>query len=334
MSEFKKVSIFETIGRKVYSDQYGLVNNNGISISIFDNITNQWYNDASVFIKTNGKYETLRDKYQTFDITKIFSKKLYIFNSSYRNNYYYGYRNHVSVPQNDEQAKDIKFSTIKISFGNLSVQVNKIDKQAFNIEVWVAENDNWEMYRVKYHQLRKGDLVYYEDLKCTCIVDQILEPNPQGELCVIKSLKDDATHAIKSDNRNLYWVPYIEHKGELAIFNEMKNEPALSPFVLEERISSQFGNTPTRNIFWQPVNEASQYIVSVYKYYHDSNDCNNRLYHMANYTVDRNTYFLIIKDLVDEKFIFTVAAENRSGEIIAKSRGIIDEGKPQFWKET
>ena len=44
-------------------------------------------------------------------------------------------------------------------------------------------------------------------------------------------------------------------------------------------------------------------------------------YKLAEYDVDRNTYFLALDKLVGG-FVFKVCAEDRNGNIIAKSRGI------------
>lgn len=55
------------------------------------------------------------------------------------------------------------------------------------------------------------------------------------------------------------------------------------------------------------------------------------LYFMAEYRVERNRCFLAIPDLIDNGFIIQVAAENREGNIIAKSRGILDQGNPRDW---
>lgn len=319
MLEFKKVNIFETYGKKVYSDQYGPMDIK-FSLSVYSSSSNQWYDDSRVYIKSFKNYERLCYKYKTIDIRNIFGRKLFI-----HRRYDYGYRNY--VPQNDEEAECINISKIKLNFNNCTLEIDKSNKKAFDIDIWVAESDNWEFKRVKFHQLKKGDVVYYDKLGCSCEVDWVHEHDmyPMGML-VIKSLKDGTKHSIKSDDTDLYWVPYEEHKGELAIFNELKNERALSPYVIDE--------DNLRNVFWQPVEEASQYIVSLYKYYVDrNNDCKNRLYHMKDYVVERNCHFLTLEHLIGGDYIFVVSAENRGGEIIAKSRGIHDSGFPQFWQE-
>lgn len=318
MLEFKKVNIFETYGKKVYSDQYGPINCK-FTFKVYVSSSREWYDASSLFLKVGKTYERLSDKYQTIDFKKIFGRKLFI----RQNNYYYRYN---SIPQSDDDAKCIAFSEIKFEFNNFDLHIKKSDKKAFDIDVWVAENDNWKMRRAIYHQLKKGDFVYYAGLKCTCEVVLVNEPHILKSLFIIKPLNDEKLLPVNPDDDNVYWLPYEEHNSELAVFSEMKNELALSPYVLKE--------DNIRNVFWQPIEEASCYTVSIYKFYvNKNNECLNRLYHMEDCIVDRNCHFLTLEHLIGGDYIFVVSAENRGGEIIAKSRGIHDSGFPQFWQE-
>lgn len=100
-------------------------------------------------------------------------------------------------------------------------------------------------------------------------------------------------------------------------FNSALNEAELNPYVLRRGA--------TINIHWESIKDAAEYIVTMYK-------CIGRkVYFMADFRVERNKCFLAISDLIDNGFIIQIAAENREGNIIAKSRGILDQGNPRDW---
>lgn len=114
----------------------------------------------------------------------------------------------------------------------------------------------------------------------------------------------------------------LQVAGDLPIlqsFNEKMDECKLDPFILRRG--------STMNIHWKPVPEAAEYIVRIYKFISEISS----LYFMSEYQIDRNRCFLAISNLIDNGFIVQIAAENREGNIIAKSRGILDLGRPKNW---
>ena len=87
------------------------------------------------------------------------------------------------------------------------------------------------------------------------------------------------------------------------------------------------------NIYWQQIPNAARYIISLYK--RDNRPYLQQIYPLKDYIVERGEGFLPIKDLLGSDYIAVVKAEDRSGEIIAQSRGIAVSGNrsyPQFWK--
>ena len=102
-------------------------------------------------------------------------------------------------------------------------------------------------------------------------------------------------------------------------FNTALEEAKLKPFVLRRGTII--------NVHWNPIPKAAEYIVTLYKSLFGA----AALYFMAEYPVERNRCFLAIPDLIDNGFIIQVAAENREGNVIAKSRGILDQGNPRDW---
>lgn len=100
-------------------------------------------------------------------------------------------------------------------------------------------------------------------------------------------------------------------------FNASLDEHKLNPLVLRKGANM--------NIHWMNVPDAAEYVVIVSKYIW------GRLYFMAEYRVEHNKCFLTLSNLVDNGFIVQITAESREGNVIAKTRGILDQGRPQDW---
>ena len=159
--------------------------------------------------------------------------------------------------------------------------------------------------------------------KGTVTVEEVFKSlSKDNKICVVKDL-DRNLISISSkfedmEGNLLIELPYAHFKRELEIFNEgIINEAALSPFVVHSKESNLI------NIYWQLIAEASGYIVELYKYMPNLVG-QKKLYHLKDYFVDRDSRYLAIENLVGTDFIFVVKAENRNGDIIAKSRGIKD----------
>ena len=56
------------------------------------------------------------------------------------------------------------------------------------------------------------------------------------------------------------------------------------------------------------------------------------MYHLNDYSVDRNEKMFVISGLIGNTFVFKVSAEDRSGKTIALSRGIVN-GYPKYLVE-
>ena len=125
---------------------------------------------------------------------------------------------------------------------------------------------------------------------------------------------------------DVYKIPYQSPlTNESEQFNVCKNELQLSPYMLNA--------DKQLNIYWQQIPNAARYIISLYK--RDNRPYLQQIYPLKDYIVERGEGFLTIKDLLGSDYIAVVKAEDRSGEIIAQSRGIAASGNksyPQFWK--
>ena len=113
-------------------------------------------------------------------------------------------------------------------------------------------------------------------------------------------------------------IPQISNGNSIfQAFNTALNEASLNPYVLRRGT--------TINIHWVPIKDAAEYTITFHKI------IGNKVYFMTEYHVERNRCFLATSDLIDNGFVVQVAAENRDGKILAKSRGILDRGNPRDW---
>ena len=89
---------------------------------------------------------------------------------------------------------------------------------------------------------------------------------------------------------------------------------AIDPLLLKTYVERS--NT-TFNVYWKTIDEASEYRVEVYKY------VTGVWYKLSDINVDRNTGYIAINDLVGNGYIFRVVAEDRNGNMLARSKGMI-----------
>jgi hypothetical protein len=73
----------------------------------------------------------------------------------------------------------------------------------------------------------------------------------------------------------------------------------------------------TFNVYWKMLEDASGYRVELYKH------ISGVWYKLTEFDADRNNGYASITDLVGDGYVFRVVAEDRSGNIIARSAGIV-----------
>lgn len=218
----------------------------------------------------------------------------------------------------------------------VTAQIERGNLPTSRSTVWMCEEiqnmpsqDILKLYqRPLFLDLQVGQAVFHKDLgKCT-IVKIYEQPDMEDRMIDIQS-ENQEVRTIKfssSESNSVYKIPYqslITNESEQ--FNVCKNELQLSPYMLiaDKQI----------NIYWQQIPNAARYIISLYK--RDNRPYLQQIYPLKDYIVERSEGFLSIKDLLGSDYIAVVKAEDRSGEIIAKSRGIAVSGNksyPQFWK--
>ena len=218
----------------------------------------------------------------------------------------------------------------------VTAQIERGNLPTSSSTVWICEEiqnmsqqELFSLYqRPLFLDLQIGQSVFHKNLgKCT-IVKIYEQPDTEDRMVDIQAANQGIS-AIKfsgSDSDAVYKIPYQSPStNESEQFNVCKNEFQLSPYMLtaDKQI----------NIYWQQIPNAARYIISLYK--RDNRPYMQQIYPLKDYIVERSEGFLPIKDLLGSDYIAVVKAEDRSGEIIAKSRGIAVSGNksyPQFWK--
>lgn len=195
-----------------------------------------------------------------------------------------------------------------------------------NEMIWATKEEIRSYYPVIWMDLKVGQKYFVVD-KGVCEVTKVYDYPVKGvdSLCDV-IYKDGTTETInRSDNRFGY-IP-LDVVNELDQFNDSLNEIHLQPLL------SRHPERDLINIMWQPIDDAARYIVKLYKYVNKAN--RREVYFMKDYIAERNEHFVAIKDIVSSIYsecIIVVTAENREGEIIARSRGIAASGEePKWW---
>ena len=217
-----------------------------------------------------------------------------------------------------------------------AVQIGRENLSVLPLHTWFCEEiQNLPLQEIlKFYQrplfldLQVGQSIFHKDLgKCTIV--KIYEQPDMGDRMVDIQTANQEIRTIKfssSEADAVYKIPYqspITNESEQ--FNVCKNEFQLSPYMLNA--------DKQLNIYWQQIPNAARYIISLYK--RDNRPYLQQIYPLKDYIVERGEGFLTIKDLLGSDYIAVVKAEDRSGEIIAQSRGIAVSGNksyPQFWK--
>lgn len=335
----KKINIFATNGQHVFLNKYG------ISTLSLKNITLNLGNNKQVEFHQLFKAPTNGDRFESLNGCDILSflnneewdKETYYIKDetkANRNGYYgygYGYNNLIKG-----QEKSVKIKSIKITFevnyyydfvpsrqqryADYDITI-KSKKQMNDYNVWLLEN-------FKFNELRKPDFSEIQidkEFYCTShglarVIKVYDYPNKKNLICDVETETGKVT--IDTSCANLYYLPYDMPKSKLCFLDKCDNELSLLPYVIREG--------QTFNVYWKQVDDAAQYIVSLYKII----EVNGRkdLYHLNDYSVDRNEKMFVISGLIGNTFVFKVAAEDRSGKTIALSRGIVN-GYPKYLVE-
>ncbi len=317
----KSVKLIDAQGY-IYTDGYGVVNSAlGISVKKNNNNTATF---TRLYKKDGETYVLLTPK----DILNVFDMQLFE-----KPQNVYGYSS------NTYTAVEIK--SIIINFANQTFEIQKGDTESLNNllfqQVWEIPNTNLEV--LMDFEVKQDLLVACKNqvgrLKTWKVEELYYQPNSQNMLCKLISITDEEAMEIPCypldsngkritnndayTKKTLYKVPYVDYpkiKNQLEVFDAEIREAELNPFWVQNATPSTKGN-----LYWQPIEEASQYNVSLYKY-RVRDSLEKKLYLLEKYVVDRNKCWITLDNLYGNNYIVRIEAENRSGLPVAMSRGI------------
>ena len=197
----------------------------------------------------------------------------------------------------------------------------ELEKMVF----WATENS------VKYERpalvdVSVGKKYFFRgagECKVVALYDQ-----PCKMLCSAKMI-DGKIQEIKTEDDRFVCIPMEDSPSELAQFGDSLHELALQPMALV--------NENLINVMWQPIEEAVEYEIKLYRYVNEPQM--RKLYHLKDYSVARGDHFLSIPGVITKgELIVVVTAQNRVGELVARSRGILMDGlgefRPKFFSES
>lgn len=334
---WKKVNLFEYLGSHVFMDEYGFCRSelNGVFINDINISELYAYNDESkryerIRFGNKGNYaQSLADLF-ALDIAK--RKKT---SQPYYN---YGYGNDSLT---SDQAVSVKPKTIKVNlktyyyvtFGyNGGAQEQHADdiiefnsaKDVSKYFCWFEEGSSTSSFKmVILPETNVDDELYLVGVGKVKVSNLVEYPNKDDVVCEAIDV-EGKKQKIKMESE-IFYLPYNKAVDEYEDVNKSLNELKLSSYVIRSKEQNHI-----YNIYWNKIEEASCYHVILYKYIELRN--RRRVLKIADYEVDRNTSFLSLDKLVGDNFIFKVKAEDRSGNIIAESRGAID-GSPRDFKK-
>ena len=356
----KKISLAEATNEYVYSDVYGFVNSKVSFSIVFSYEMKDPYNsgrkvEREISLGENDVYikkpKSTFAKLSNNELSNIFKTDIYTLKSRVERSGYYGYSSSTPTEQNVVKIDSIKKVTLK--WQNESVEGapnNKkgitefLSKEVYEYSDDFNKNEYLYDYEIKEKQfVRFNKDSYQQNTYGTYQVAEVYpQPNKENKLCKVCSLINGNTIDIPCStyssgkqqqvSTTLYKVPYGKYSkriNELNIFDSELCEFKLSP--LFEKCKDGDGG----NLYWQSIEEAASYKVSLYKYRFEE-FVEKKLYLLEEFEVDRNKHWITIDNLYGENYIIRLTAEDRKGMPIAVSRGIPvkfagKENKLQYW---
>ena len=331
--ECKKENLIE-----VFKNNHGIFHEKyGLSVIYIKSITIKQKNGLEVdscrtFLKKNNNYISISN-YISY-LNEIFNsedKRVYIPKKEAT----YPYYNRSSLGESEVQEIQIESIILGINISFSDGDNNDFGSQAFE---QISFNNFDEILNHKFWAIPKGtrpvaykkpllreikldNLFYYVGCGVVKVLKLFDYPDKNNKFCVVQTLEGEEI-TISTSLEHLYCLPYKQPKNDLAFLDKNVNELLLSPFIACDG--------QTYNVYWKPIDEAAEYIISLYKYVEQEKRID--VYHLKDYVVNRGDRFLTIPNLVGRNFIFKVAAEDREGKVLAMSRGI-KYGYPNFLNE-
>lgn len=342
MSRWEKIKVLDKNEYKsFYDEELGLIVEIVIHVALVDKEGKSFGHvyanrDSSGKVTDNNLYLV-----SNYNIDTIFDTEFYKPIQLNQRYLYYGAPNFINIA-NAELITDRRF-LVNIEFRAITrdrrgdvTTVRKKKKEGFivsrkadldNEMIWATKEEIRSYYPVIWMDLKVGQKYFVVD-KGVCEVTKVYDyPVKEVDSLCDVIYKDGTTETINRSDIRFGYIPLDDVVNELDQFNDSLNEIHLQPLL------SRHPERDLINIVWQPIDEAARYIVKLYKYVNSTN--RRKVYFLKDYVAERNEHFVAIKDIVssiNSECIIVVTAENREGEIIARSRGIAASGEePKWW---
>ena len=349
METKKLYEIIDKIGY-FYSDQFGYIKNDGSNNNSNISMDCSIYRMVKTQVYRNGRYDYIEQEERrncSLDLTSIYK---HVVDSRYDRinpkdflddkieTFYASVWDSNRTWVNPNKPFKIEFKSFSIN----GIPVSDMDgyKKALKSSVYVLPMGHVEEPLYDY-EAKVGDYVVSKNpkknnnRKQTFLVKEVYhQPNENNLLCKLYS-EYDGEEFDASCAWGIWKLPYKEYPerlNELVQFHDEIRENELRP-LWEMDDAKKAGN-----VYWRKIDEAATYTVLLYKY-HCNKDVEKKLYLLEEFEVDRNKHWLTINNLFGNNYIIRIKAEDRSGGILAVSRGIkikwtnvANEQKPEFWK--
>ena len=333
MSKWVQVSLSDFLykidfqDKEIYIDDIGFCKISDANIEVNNKLLSLFY------VKEKFSYKRLSEKEDLKNFIDGFTKKrnVMLYSTSFTN-----YRN---VSASNISYQNVEYKNIRLvlkgrkgvldttqnaftyynSLATMSVFIDKNKEQT----IFVNEGKPYSLNAIHNDNLREKMKVFCYGIGTVTIEKLYSYPYEKGYKCEVLTPNGELE---KIDiNTSLYYLPYQSaDKSPLDIFNESKNEKKLMPIKVKDN-----GEYNLINLYWEKIDNASNYIVEVYKLIFNK-DKSTTIYHLNTVEVSRDKRYYSTRELINENIVFVIKAENRSGKIIAQSRGILYE-KPQDW---
>lgn len=324
--EWEQIDWLDAEGKLVFDDEFGFikVGKPTITVDAYSQLLG-----AATFVDALGQVRPFNSA-KIADINSLFANGISVSR---------GYRSQSTNQKVDFIRVKLQYSQYGRSYQTLSIEVVLFsDDQNISPlarKVWYSEglsimssNEVNALFQRSLFNTLKEDQAVYLKKYGKCVITKIYtQPDLKDRMADLQTLKGETITAKFSDREedSVYLLPYQTRPvSEFEQFNTCKAEMLLSPYITAQQT--------ILNIHWLQVNEAASYIVSLYQ--RNDRPYLQQVYHLKDYIVDRGNGFLSITDLLGSSIIVVVKAEDRSGEIIAQSRGIAISGNisyPKFW---
>jgi uncharacterized protein (UPF0248 family) len=327
-----------------YSEEFGLATSISLQGIPIDQDGKQLQNVCANYNPNTRRisddlYEVYNYSIETeYSIETLFDLKFYRYKPETQQNYYYGRTLNPIRLDSAEEISNIKYNVV-VNYETVYVDINgnsstQSKKKTFiiskkeelqDIMVWATKDKVKSYVMPVLMDLQEGKKYFYIGSGVCKVVKVYDYPNKQSNnVCRIVFANGVEQDVLIGDKRFVY-IP-LEYKSELLQFNKTLNELALQPVMQRNQEHNLI------NVMWQPIEDAARYVVKLYRYVNTEN--RRKVYFLKDYEVDRNEHFLSINDLIVNGHIIVVVAENRSGEVVAQSRGIdvaTSKGEPKWF---